>query len=421
MNAFDLINLVIMLIFVLCCFYQVLYIPISWWKKPKEHQPEKLHRYAVLVAARNEEIVIGNLIESLRQQDYPSELVDIYVMADNCTDHTAEAARKAGAKVYERVNREEIGKGYVMHDLFEHLKEDGLFTQYDGFFIFDADNVLRENYISEMNRCFSDGYQLVTGYRNSKNFGDNWLTAGVGLWFLRESRYLNYPRYLIGSSSAIGGTGFCFAREVIEKYGGWQFFTLTEDLEFTSRLVSDGIRIGFCREAELYDEQPGQFRQSWRQRLRWSRGYLQMLHRYGLKLFRSMFRKDNPTRFAAFDILMNTVPAIAMAAIGVIVNSVNLIWLAATGATLFEILLPILKAVVSGYFTLFVMGFITMLSEWNHIHTTTGKKILYSLTFPLFMFTFMPISIQSMFCKVEWKPIRHTRALTKAAVEKAGR
>ena len=115
MNAFDLMNLVIMLIFVLCCFYQVLYIPISWWKKPKAHQPEKLHRYAVLVAARNEEIVIGNLIESLRQQDYPSELVDIYVMADNCTDHTAEAARKAGASPLEAIeaieNADKDGSG----------------------------------------------------------------------------------------------------------------------------------------------------------------------------------------------------------------------------------------------------------------------------------------------------------------------
>ncbi len=417
MDAFDIVNLLIMLVFALCCFYQVMYIPISWWKKPKKHAEAKLHRYAVLVAARNEAAVIANLVESIRQQDYPADLVDIYVMADNCTDDTAKIAEEAGAKVYTRFNYVSVGKGYVMHDLLEKLKEDGLFSQYDAFLVFDADNVLRENYISEMNKMFSDGYPVVTGYRNSKNFGDNWLTAGCGLWFLRESRYLNYPRTLIGSSAAIGGTGFGFRREVLERYGSWNFFTLTEDLEFTSRIISDGLQIGFCQEAVLYDEQPSDFRQSWRQRLRWSRGYLQMLRKYSPSLVKGIFNPDNPMRFACFDILMNTLPAIAMAVIGVLVNTVQMSLLLYRDAPLWELVLPLLKAAASGYLTLFVMGLITTITEWKQIHTGTGKKILYTFTFPLFMFTFMPISIQSIFCRVTWKPIRHTRALSRAAVE----
>ncbi len=417
MKVIDWINLAIMVAFFVCCCYQAVYIPISWFKKPKAHKPAELHRYAVLIAARNEEVVIPLLIESIKKQDYPGELIDIYVMADNCTDRTAEAAEKAGAKVYERHNLEKIGKGFVMHDLIENLKEDGLFSRYDGFFIFDADNVIRENYFTEMNRYFSDGYKIVTGYRNSKNFGDNWLTAGVGLWFLRETRYLNYPRCLVGSSSAIGGTGFCVARELLERYGGWNFFTLTEDLEFTSRVVSDGYKIGFCREAMLYDEQPDEFRQSWRQRLRWSRGYLQMLAKYGGKLLKCIFKKGLPTRFAAYDILMNTIPPILMACIGLVVNIVNMVSMIVAKAGILEIVMPLVKAILFGYAGLFAIGFITMISEWKYIHTSTPKKILYSFTFPLFMFTFMPISIQALFCKVQWKPIHHKLALSADRIE----
>ena len=417
MNVIDWINLGIMIAFFLCCFYQGVYIPVAWFKKPKAHKPEKMHRFAVLIAARNEELVIPLLIESIRAQDYPKELIDIYVMADNCTDRTAEVAENAGAKVYERQNLEKIGKGYVMHDLIERIRSDGYFGQYDGFFIFDADNVIRPDYFTQMNRSFSDGYSVVTGYRNSKNFGDNWLTAGVALWFLRETRYLNYPRCLVGSSSAIGGTGFCVSRELLERYDGWNFFTLTEDLEFTSRVICDGYKIGFCKDAMLYDEQPDEFRQSWRQRLRWSRGYLQMLKKYGGKLLKNVFKRDCPTRFAAYDILMNTVPPILMGGLALVTNVVNTVLLIVNGAGFLEIAMPLLKAVLFTYAGLFAIGLITMISEWKYIHTTTVRKILFTFTFPLFMFTLVPISIQALFCKVEWKPIHHKLALSRERIE----
>ena len=417
MNIFDWLNVTLMLIFAACCCYQFLYIPISWWKKPEAHKEVRLHRYAVLVAARNEAPVIEELIRSIRQQDYPSELVDIYVMADNCTDDTAAIAEQAGATVYRRFNHNQIGKGYVLHDLYEKMKEEGRFSEYDGFFVFDADNVLRKNYISEMNRSFSDGYPVVTGYRNSKNFGDSWVSSGIALWFLRESRYLNYSRHLIGSSAAIGGTGFLAARELIERYDGWNFFTLTEDLEFTSRVVTDGYRIAFCREAELYDEQPIDLRTSWRQRMRWTRGYLQTMRKYGKALFLGVFRKDSPQRFACYDLLMNTIPPIVLGVVGLFLNVGKFFFVMGQGAAPDELVLPILQAIGSGYLMMLLMGALTVISEWKHIHAAAGKKLLYMLTFPLFMFTFMPISIQALFCKVQWKPIRHTRALSRAAIE----
>ena len=239
----------------------------------------------------------------------------------------------------------------------------------------------------------------------------------TALWFLRESRYLNYSRHLIGSSAAIGGTGFLAARELIERYDGWNFFTLTEDLEFTSRVVTDGYRIAFCREAELYDEQPIDLRTSWRQRMRWTRGYLQTMRKYGKALFLGVFRKDSPQRFACYDLLMNTIPPIVLGVVGLFLNVGKFFFVMGQGAAPDELVLPILQAIGSGYLMMFLMGALTVISEWKHIHAATGKKLLYMLTFPLFMFTFMPISIQALFCKVQWKPIRHTRALSRAAIE----
>ena len=100
---------------------------------------------------------------------------------------------------------------------------DELYPQhpFEGYFVFDADNVLEESYIEEMDRTFSDGYEVVTSYRNSKNYGDNWISAGYALWFLRESQFLNRCRMRLGTSAAVSGTGFLSPAGHRPSRGGW--------------------------------------------------------------------------------------------------------------------------------------------------------------------------------------------------------
>ena len=289
MNCLETMNTILMIAFLVCYAYQFFYILVPHIKKDKPHKQAKLHRYAVLICARNEEAVIADLIDSLHGQTYPQDKLKIFVMADNCTDRTADAARAAGATVYERFDREKVGKGYALDALLGHLVQDEP-DGFDGYLVFDADNLLRPDYIERMNETFSDGHDIVTSYRNSKNYGDNWISAGYGLWFLRESEYLNHARMLLGTSCAVSGTGFLFSRKVLREQGGWPFHLLIEDLQFSVSHILDGYKIAFCPQAELFDEQPVTFRQSWRQRMRWSRGYLQVLRRYGLKLCGGMFK-----------------------------------------------------------------------------------------------------------------------------------
>lgn len=232
METLKTINFVIAVIFFVCYTYQFLYIPVPWLRKARPHGPAKDNRYAVLICARNEQRVIGDLIASLRGQTYSQGLLSIFVLADNCTDDTAMVARVAGANVYERFNQVQVGKGYALQELLEHLEQD--YPQgFDGYFVFDADNILAPNYVEAMNRTFSDGHDIVTSFRNSKNYGDNWISAGYALWFLRESRYLNHARFLLGTSCAVSGTGFLFSRRVLEETGPWPFHLLTEDIQFS--------------------------------------------------------------------------------------------------------------------------------------------------------------------------------------------
>ena len=266
MRTVETINAIIMALFFLCYSYQFVYLAIGLFAKPKKTEsPATCHRIAVLIAARNEEAVIGQLLDSVRAQNYPAELLDAYVVADNCTDATAVIARAHGAEVFARQDSRHVGKGYALQFLLDHIRER---RHYDAYLVLDADNILDPNFVREITAVHDQGYGVVTCYRNSKNYGDNWISAGYALWFLREARYLNGARMAAGSSCAVSGTGFLFSDEVLRRCGGWHFFLLTEDIEFTIDNVVRGGKIGYARNAVLYDEQPTLFRQSWRQRMR---------------------------------------------------------------------------------------------------------------------------------------------------------
>jgi len=405
------INVIIALVFFICYSYQFLYVIASFVKKDKPHKEAKPHRFAVLIAARNEEMVIEHLIDSINHQTYREGEVSVFVVADNCTDSTAMRARNLGAIVYERFDQTQIGKGHAMAFLLEKMEQD--YEPFDGYFVFDADNVLDQNYIREMNQTFSDGYDIITSYRNSKNYGDNWISSGYGLWFLWESEFLNRGRMLLGTSCAVSGTGFFFSRRIIEKYGGWKFFLLTEDIQFTVDNVISGEKIGYCRKAMLYDEQPVTFGQSFRQRMRWAKGFFQVFHRYGRELFKGTLQ----CRTSCYDMLMVIMPAIILTLFTLLFNG----WVILFGDyTVYQekiVFLMLIQMMINIYFTLVLIGALTTVTQWKNIHTTTAKKVAYIFTFPLFMFTYIPITIIAFFKKVEWQPIEHNQAKTLAEIK----
>lgn len=415
MKVITLINFLIGIVFFVCYFYQFVYLVIPFLKKDKRHEPATLRRYGILIAARNEEAVIGQLIESIHNQSYPREWLEIFVVADNCTDHTAEAARMAGAHVYERFNRLQVGKGYALEYLLNAIEDEWGWDSFDGYFVFDADNLLDEHYIAEMHREICDGYQAVTSYRNSKNYGDNWISAGYSLWFLRESEALNHARKLLGTNCFISGTGFYISSELIRRYGGWKWFLLTEDTELTTQLILDGIRVGYCSAAVFYDEQPVRFSESWHQRLRWAKGFLQVYGRYGGQLTAGIIKKRN---FACFDMTMATMPAIALSMCGLVMNVAGAFAGGLTGADIGALLWSAAQTLGNTYLLMLFVGTVSLVSQWKRIHCETGKKIGYLFTFPVFMMTYIPVAAAALVSrKVEWKPVKHTQVKSLSQVK----
>ncbi len=407
-SLIECINMLLFILFTVFYSYQLFYALVAFFGKERRFVAKKQNRFAVIIAARNESAVIGNLIMSIRKQKYPEELVDVFVIADNCTDDTAEVSESAGATVFVRNDTKHVGKGYALNFGFNKLFASGDFDKYDGFFIFDADNLLDENYIAEMNNVFDSGYRIVTSYRNSKNYDTNWISAGSSLWFLREAKYINSARMTLGTSCAVSGTGFLVHKDIIRRNSGWNYYLLTEDIEFSVASILHGEKIGYASKAMFYDEQPYIFRESWNQRIRWAKGFYQIFAGYGGSLFKSIFKKGG---FACYDMLMTIMPAMMISLLSVLVNLAFLIvgiFCSATYPNLIGMAgISIFFTIFNFYSILLFFGAITTASEWKQINAAKHKKILYTLTFPIFILTYIPLSIVALFRKIEWKPIEH--------------
>ena len=408
----DIFNFCVFLTFSICYTYQLYYVLVVLTRKPKKRTARKNHRFAVVVSARNEREVIGDLIHSIKVQNYPQELIDVFVIADNCTDDTAEVAREAGAIVFPRHNDKEVGKGYALDYGFQVIREQYSDCGYEAYFVFDADNVLDVNYFREMNATFDAGAKASTSYRNSKNYDSNWISAGYAVWFLREAKFLNQARLTLNTSCAVSGTGFFISSDIIEKNGGWKWHLLTEDIEFSANSILEGVRISYTPTAVLYDEQPITFRDSWNQRFRWAKGFYQVFWHYGAKLAKGIFTNPKGARFACYDMLMTIAPGMLLTIVSVLFNAIIIV-LAVTGTM--SVGQTVASSVSSIFFCLFnylmfmfMFGVLTTFVEWDSIRSITRKKVLYMFTFPFFMLTYVPIALVALVRKCQWKPIRHS-------------
>lgn len=408
-------NTIVGLVFSVCFLYQVVFFFIGLIRGQVKIPPaKKQHTYAFFIAAHNEEAVIANLVKSIKDQDYPSELIDVFVVADACTDNTAQAAREAGAIVYERNDLSRKGKSWVMDYGFDRILREYP-GKHEAFFIFDADNLLSRDYVTIMNDAFDQGYLALTSYRNSKNFGSSWISSAYATWFIREARYLNNARMICHTSCAVSGSGYLVSAKLIEGMKGWDFHTLTEDIQFSTFCAIHGVRIGYAP-AEFFDEQPVTLKASIKQRMRWTKGFYQVLFTYGRHMFKSIGKFH---RFAAYDMLMVVGPAMLLTLMCLLVN-VTFIAVGslshgflATDAEIEMAIGSIIMMLAYMYGTFFVMGLSTTITEWKHIHCPQKWRLFTNLfTFPLFMFTYVPLTVAALFLKVDWVPTPHDVSVT---------
>ena len=363
-------------------------------------------KFACVVAARNEEAVIANLVHSLRRQNYPPELFDIIVAPNNCTDDTAGAAQAAGATLY--APRGEIhSKGDVLREVVDHVVLAG---GYDAMCVFDADNLVHPDFLARMNDAVCAGHVAVQGFRDSKNPEQSAISGCYSICYWMLNRFYNSARSALGLSALVNGSGFTATAGLLRELGGWNTVTMTEDYEFSAQCALRGHRVAFQPEAVIYDEQPLTFRQSWRQRRRWTTGSLQGLQVYGGLLFRETVLRRSAVCFdmtmtflTPFVPLASTVLGIAGAALVLVGHGVAFGGILLSGLRAAALMLGVGAAgTVLG--TSFAAALTVVLKKGSLRGVIKGVA-----TFWLFALSHMALTLLS-FVKKErtWRPIAHT-------------
>ena len=438
MNYVEIVNLVFSCIFGLyglLMLHFVIFGIIGVFSYKKYPKTDVINKYGLIIPARNEEKVVGNLIESIHKSDYPQDKLHIFVIAHNCTDNTAEVARRlqkegfANVSVYEYNNPNECTMGYAFRHLFSCIEKDYGTQSFDGFFIFNADNIVEKNYFTKMNDAFEyyDHKYVVTSFRNSKNFGSNVMSGLYGMYFALGCVCEFRGRNVCACSTRIAGCGYVISSKIVEN--GWPYVTLTEDWEFSADQILDSNKIRYCDEAIFYDEQPTTFKVMWRQRVRWSRGHLLVLYSRVKDLIKALFHPKTKHRMSTFDILMNCLPfCLVLGFIGI------LQYILLAFAPLFGIdyqtvflgdyqahewwwnlifnqgaLWGLARSTAGSYFGMLFMAIVVFIVCRKRIfHVSLGKKILISLVWPLFLMIQFPIDFVAMCSRnLGWKVIPH--------------
>ena len=378
--------------------------------KDKPLKIKKNHRFMAIIPAHNEEAVVGNLVESLKNQNYNKELYDIYVIADNCTDNTAKVARDAGAIVYERFDESKKTKGYAL-DWFlqQKIKEN---APYDAFFIFDADNIVDPNFIKNMNKKLCQGEDVVQGYRDIKNPTDSWITSGYAIFYWTMHRFYHLARYNIGLSPLLNGTGFMVRFDVV-KPQGWDTVTLTEDIEFSLKRIIAGKKLGWATDAIVYDEQPVGFKQSWSQRSRWTVGHIQCISNYTKPLAKAA--KENKT-LMNFDGFLYIIGSIPMFVLTLVLILTNFLIYAGEGMTTYQLIDSIVRYLVPTFLLPIFTAMIVMALDKRPIKPMAKGLLCY----PLFLGSWLLINFKCLFKReTTWEKINHVRSIKISDVSEA--
>lgn len=400
--AFDYIMIPIQLIIIFFTLYYFVIAFFGIWRKKENKILTPKKSFAVIVAAHNEEQVISQLVENLHVLNYPRELYDVFVVADNCKDRTAQLARAAGAFVYERFNLEQRGKGYAMEWMFNKLFR--LKRKYDAVVVFDADNIVHPAFLLEMNNRLCKGEKVIQGYLDAKNPHDTWIAGTFAISFWVVNHIWHLAKYNLGLSSVLGGTGMCISTDVLQKFG-WGATCLTEDMEFTMKVLLKGIRTTWAHDAIVYDEKPLTFKQSWNQRKRWAQGHFDIAGRYiprmimeGIK-HRDIRILDGVLHLLQPHFLLLSTTFVLLSYMYYLVPFYTNI--------LYKIIpVEVWTIIAIGQYIFPVIVLAKIRAQW--------KSWIYLILYPLFVYSWVPITFLGFLHRNEreWSHTQHTRGLS---------
>lgn len=420
------------LIFFILLWYYVAYF-FNALRRNKVFPKGKIkYKYAILIPARNEDKVIGNILESLKKQTYPRKYFDVYVIVESKSDPTIKITKKAG---FESIIRKDLTnrrtKGYALDDAYQYLKEKGL--EYDAFMVFDADNIVNKDYIDLMNDVKNQGFKVGMGYRNFTNASYNWVSSCSATLFAYMNQYTSRGRSDLFKKMTLTGTGYFVDSDIIDHENGWIFNGMTEDVELTTYCYYHNIPMNYYPIAQYFDEQPTDMKTVHKQHIRWVWGFF---------ADRSYLKKSEPNygsnsekkkKSALFEFNVAIYPILAMIIMLFIAFVLALaLQVAALSMMAFfeefrsvEFQMSLFYWVIFYFILLYLpfvfISWITFLISSRYLKFSFKTMLSVSLTYGFFFFDFLSAFFDGLthkYKRTTWDKIDHEgKVLDKQAVE----
>jgi hypothetical protein len=259
--------------------------------------PGRGRRYAVLIPAHDEERLIGSCLDSLAAVRYPSDLVHVHVVADNCSDATVAIAHGRGAEVHERIAPDDPGKGPALVWAWRRLAARA--DAYDAVVILDADTTVNPEFFAAVDAELDAGAEVVQSYYSVRDAEQSPVTAFRAAALAARHYLRPLGRVTLGGSAGLHGNGMVFTTPVLSRHE-WTSH-LTEDIELQLELLLEGTKVAFAPDAVVSAEMPTTLAASQTQHARWERGRVEMARRYVPALARRAVSASGVDRVACAD------------------------------------------------------------------------------------------------------------------------
>lgn len=366
-------------------------------------------KYAILIPAKDESKVIEQLLLSIKKQTYKLNMNDVYVIVEQKSDPTVKICDKYNASIIIRKHLELKRKGYALDEGIKFILNTN--KRYDAYFIFDADNILDENYLKNMDLTYKSGYDIGIGYRNTKNGNENVIAASSTLTFSMINTIGNERKNAETRNITISGTGFYIKGSFVDKWGGYPFHTLTEDYELTLYASLNSLTSFYNKEAVFYDEQPTNYKVTVLQRIRWIKGFFEARKIYAKRLRKKGFKNSKNSGSQYVDsiiiipFLIIIVPLIILNLIKLGISIYNLIIKSSAWPLMFILLFTIF---IACYIGLLIFTLIILIKEKDRINLNTKMKIKALFFNPIFLISYVQCAIKALTQKeVTWVKIDH--------------
>ncbi len=422
-NVLTIANNVLLILIGIPFLLQLVYMFLFWLPKKKFPVSETKHKLCVIIPAHDEEDVIGETVRRLfERQTYPKELFDVYVVAHNCTDRTAEVARAAGATVFELNDpdpRHHI-VSYALKHGYERILETGI--DYAFSIRLDADNHVNDEFFSLMNDAYSAGVQIARPYESALNMTQNQFTRACGLYYTFDSRFSSRVRERLHIDAHVNGPGSMTDMAIIKKLGGYDTVSITEDTEFCFKRMMDGYRCHFVEDAVVYEDLPSSMRDTMNRNKRIASGNVRLLGKY---TFPMIFHTFKQLRFGFIEqlltydfmficfLLCTWIPGYYIyACLYLGLNGLFTTEAAAlfgvTGPGLWQLLIIIGICVGVLFLVAGVsQGLLLVLLDYKKMGAEKRRQLISgALLFPAFTIVYCVTMTIGMFCKPKWNKIR---------------